>query len=788
MEILASLFDAFVLILDPTLLLFVFFGVVLGIALGILPGLGGIAGMSILIAVLSEYQDAPMIGIAMAIGMIAVIPTSDTFASVLLGIPGSSSSQATVLDGFPLAKKGKAAQALSSAFTSSLFGGILGVIVLTLILAVATSLVTLIRTPAQFMLALFGISLVGILSGRSMLKGFLAAGLGVFVALIGIGPFTRTGRYFGEGSPWLQNLSDWSAKILPQDTTRRKVDGQWVRDENGDKVEFITGFIEEWQSFFETPLKIALVGLALFALPEIVDLLRRNRAIAGDAKLGLGWGQGFMDWWRNRFLSLWNAFIGVIVGIVPGLGGSVVDWIAYGQTKAIVAARGGDISQFGKGDIRGVIGPESANNAKEGGGLVPTLLLGLPGSGSMAIFIGILGLFGLDTGSALFKSIPLDEQFQVSSAIVVTGLVVVFFIAWSLMIANVMGTALCFGLSAPISRITKIPFPALAPFLILVVFFAVYKVSGSQSFYSLTTLLILGGFGVLMKRFEWSRPAFLIGFVLAKPIEKKFNVLVQNIRNAVREAERIATEQAPEASLSFVQKVMAIPRIDLIPIVLISSLIILVVVAGVLMSLREAREARAEGDAREVIPWRLRRPPILFLGLVTAIFAYMTFAPLTWGENIYDLSKQLNNAQLPHFFGLVFFTISLAALIRALIWPGEIELLRDEERSILPNRDMQRGLMTSFLWVAGFPLAVAIFGMWLGALVYVIILLSVLSNLQIWIKGLLVVGSMVLLTLLADLTNPKLPTGAIGRLVPDIESLEPIRDYLEKPQLIGIPK
>ena len=127
--------------------------------------------------------------------------------------------------------------------------------------------------------------------------------------------------------------------------------------------------------FLETPLKIALVGLALFAVPEIVDLLRRNRAIAGGAKLGLGWGKGFMDWWHNRFISLWNAFVGVIVGIVPGLGGSVVDWIAYGQTKAIVAARGGDTSQFGKGDIRGVIGPESANNAKEGGGWSPPYCL-----------------------------------------------------------------------------------------------------------------------------------------------------------------------------------------------------------------------------------------------------------------------------------------------------------------------------------------------------------------------------------------------------------------------------
>ena len=206
------------------------------------------------------------------------------------------------------------------------------------------------------------------------------------------------------------------------------------------------------------------------------------------------------------------------------------------------------------------------------------------------------------------------------------------------------------------------------------------------------------------------------------------------------------------------------------------------------MSIREAREARAAGEGRETLPWRLRRPPLLFLGLVMLIFAYMAFAPLTWGEALYDYSGQLNNAQLPHLFGLLFFAISLAALIRALLWPAELELLRDEERSILPDRDMQRGLMTSFLWVAGFPVAVALLGMWLGALVYVSLILWRLCDLAGWIRVLLAIGAMALLTLLADLTNPSLTLGALGRIVPETALTEPILDYLKKPQLIGIPK
>ncbi|MGB1147292.1 MAG: tripartite tricarboxylate transporter permease, partial [Alphaproteobacteria bacterium] len=236
MDVLLSLLSAFELILQPGVLLYVLLGVVMGIALGILPGLGGIAGMSILIVVLTQFQAEPLAGIAIAIGMIAVIPTSDTFASVLLGIPGSSASQATVLDGFPLAKQGKAAQALSSAFVSSLFGGILGVIVLTIILAFAASIITYIRTPAQFMLAVFGIALVGILSGRSLLKGFLAAGLGLFVGMIGSGSLDGFVRFTGKEYAWIEGISDWTAQFFPHSLSTKNP----------------KGFIEEWQKYLRS--------------------------------------------------------------------------------------------------------------------------------------------------------------------------------------------------------------------------------------------------------------------------------------------------------------------------------------------------------------------------------------------------------------------------------------------------------------------------------------------------------------------------------------------------------
>ena len=137
-------------------------------------------------------------------------------------------------------------------------------------------------------------------------------------------------------------------------------------------------------------LKLVIVGLGVFAVPEIVALLRQDKSISRDSVLGGGWLEGIKDWWRNKLLSTRCAIIGVIVGIIPGLGGSVVDWIAYGHTVQTTK----DKSNFGSGEIRGVIGPESSNNAKEGGGLVPTLIFGIPGSGSMAVFIGAVALLG----------------------------------------------------------------------------------------------------------------------------------------------------------------------------------------------------------------------------------------------------------------------------------------------------------------------------------------------------------------------------------------------------------
>ncbi|MCW1934939.1 tripartite tricarboxylate transporter permease [Pararhodobacter zhoushanensis] len=426
---------------------FLVIGVLVGLVVGILPGLGGIAGMSILLPFL--YGMDPTSALGMLIGMVAVIPTGDTFTSVMMGIPGSSASQATVLDGFPLAKKGEAARALSAAFASSLFGGVIGALVLSVAIVLARPLVLSFSSAELFMLTLFGLSMVAVLSGRSLAKGIAAAGLGLIIGVIGTAPATGELRmtlgidYLYDGIP------------------------------------------------------LVVVAMGLFAIPEIIDLLKRGTAISETTGLGGGWGKGLRDVLRHPWLVARCAGLGCVIGALPGLGGAVVDWIAYSH----VVQTSRDKSQFGKGDIRGVIAPESANNACQGGALIPTLLFGVPGSGSMAVFLGGMVLLGIQPGITLVE----------------TRLDLTYTIIWSLALANIVGAGLCVLLARYVARLTQIPFVYLAPFMIMITMFAAYQ--ATRSIADLVALLVMGAVGLYMRRFGWPRPALLIGFVLAPGAE-----------------------------------------------------------------------------------------------------------------------------------------------------------------------------------------------------------------------------------------------------------------------------
>ena len=427
--------------------LFLLLGTMLGLVVGILPGLGGIAGLSLLLPFV--YGGDPTLVLPMMIGLLAVTNTSDTFPAVLMGIPGTSSAQATIQDGFPLARKGEAARALGAAFSASLLGGIFGAILLTLAIQFARPLILAMGFGEQLMLILLALTMIGMLTGVSALKGLAACGLGLILGSVGAAP--ATGEY---------------------------------------RLDFDTTYLSDG-------VPLVIVGLALFAIPEMVEILRRRTTISSIPRLGSGVLRGFAETLKHIGLVLRCSSIGVFIGALPGLGGSVTNWMAYGH--AVQSAKNRE--EFGKGDIRGVIGPESANNADNGGALMPTLMFGIPGSGSMAVFLGGLILIGIEPGIGMMER-HLDLTFM---------------IVWSLAIANIIGAGTCLMLARPIAKLTLIPFAMLAPFMIVIIYFAAFQ--ATRAWEDLITLFALGVLGMYMKRFGWSRPAFLIGFVLSMRLD-----------------------------------------------------------------------------------------------------------------------------------------------------------------------------------------------------------------------------------------------------------------------------
>lgn len=445
-----DLAGAFGMILSGATPLYLVGGVLLGLLVGILPGFGGSVGLALLLPFV--YGMDQVDGLAMMLGVMSVVATADTFPAVLIGVPGSVSAQATVEDGFPLAKRGEAARALAAAFTASLFGGLFGAVILTMVLQFARPVVLAFGTGEMMMLAVFGLTLVGVLSGTSFLKGLMSSLLGLCVGMIGLTPASNEYR-----------------------------------------MEFEVLYLSNG-----VPLMV--VAIAIFAVPEVVELLRRDAAIAGRARIAGGWRTGVLDALRHRWLVLRCSAIGTLVGMLPGLGGSVIDWIAY----AHAVQSSPDKESFGRGNIRGVLAPESANNAKEGGALVPTLIFGIPGSAATAILLGGMILLGVQPG---IQMVTQEAQ-------------TVYAIIWSLALANIVGAVLCVGLAQPIARLTAIDFRVLAPFLIVLILFAVYQ--SSRAWGDLVAALLIGVLATFMRRYGFSRPALMIGFVLASGLETNF--------------------------------------------------------------------------------------------------------------------------------------------------------------------------------------------------------------------------------------------------------------------------
>ena len=653
---LPALGDAFLTVIQPQHLMYMVAGVLLGLSIGVLPGLGGIAGLSLVLPFMFGMD--PVSGLALMVGLIAVIPTSDTFSSVLLGIPGSSASQATVLDGFPLSRKGQAARALSAAFVSSLYGGILGALVLTMIIFVARPLILAFGLPEMLMITILGMSMVAILAGRIPLKGVVAAGLGILVGTIGAAPAGGSLRMSSYDFPYL-------------------VDG----------------------------LQLVIIGLGIYAIPEVVSLLRQDRAISRSGMLGAGWSEGLRDWWANKWLSTKCAGIGVIVGVIPGLGGSVVDWIAYGY--AVQTAK--DRDQFGQGDIRGVIAPESSNNAKEGGGLVPTLIFGIPGSGSMAVFLGGLALLGMSPGPAMIRQ-DLD---------------ITYTIVWSLALANVVGAGLCVLLSGQIARLTTIRFTLLAPFLFMMIAFAAFQ--SRMSFGDLIALVLVGVIGIFLRRFDYSRPAFLIGFVLSTQAEQFVNMATQIGAARFR--------RSFEAGIDYLVSPITVT-------------LLILTVLSIVIGIRQSKNIRENITTHT----GTKRAPLVFLGLITLYVAIATVDAATvtrFGDKVFPLSV-----------GIVTLLGCLALIARMILRPETDDVFIDMETGG-DDGEAPHSLWGTLAWFFGLLVLTGLFGFIIALAMFFLGFFRLRAGLS-WAMALLFAAvGLGFILFFADLLNRDFPPGLL---------------------------
>ncbi|WP_206956856.1 tripartite tricarboxylate transporter permease [Trinickia acidisoli] len=442
-------------ILQFNRLVFLWFGVLIGLAIGLLPGIGGLTGFALLVPF--TYTMDPYAAFAMLLGMASVITTSDVIPAVLFGVPGHAASQATVLDGLPMTRRGEASRALSACYMSSMFGGLIGAVILAISLPLVRPFVLSIGTPEMLGLTIFGISMVSALSGNAPLKGIVVACFGILIGMIGTNVETGQMRWTGD----LLYLQDGIPKVP--------------------------------------------IILGLFALPELCELAIRRTAIADKVQFSSRQGMmhGVTDSLRNWFLIVRCGGLGAILGAIPGITGAVTDWIAYGH--ALQTSKGAK-DTFTTGDVRGVIAPEAANNAREGGSLVPMLSFGVPGGAAQAILLSALMVHGFIPGPDMLTK----------------HLALTYSMVWSIALANIFGAGLCFLLSGQFAKISTLRYTLILPVIMPIIYVGAFQ--GSRSWGDLFVLLIAGVIGWTMKRLRWARPPLILGLVLGVLMERYMSI------------------------------------------------------------------------------------------------------------------------------------------------------------------------------------------------------------------------------------------------------------------------
>jgi len=350
MSVIQALLEAVALLFTWPTMGYVVFGVLLGIVVGALPGVGAALGMAIVLPLTLPLD--PINAIIILIGMYSGSMYGGSISAILVNVPGTGGAAATTIDGYPMAKKGEAVQALTISATASAIAGLFTVTTLILFSPVLIEIVLAFGSPQYFLMAILGLSMITLVVRGSMIKGLTAGAFGLMLTTVGIAPNSPELRYtFG-------NLGLF------------------------DGIDFIA----------------ALIGV--FAIAEMIKLSSKEGGIADDRFDMSGSALSGVKQTLNKPVLLKSGYIGMLIGAIPGAGATVANFFAYGE--AVRSSK--DAESFGTGDPRGVLAAEASNNGMIGGSLVPTLSFGIPGSAATAVLLGGLLLHGIRPGPDLFDA------------------------------------------------------------------------------------------------------------------------------------------------------------------------------------------------------------------------------------------------------------------------------------------------------------------------------------------------------------------------------------------------
>jgi putative tricarboxylic transport membrane protein len=456
------LFDGLIeglgLILHVQGLIMLALGVLVGLVFGAVPGLGGTTAIALLIPI--TYSMQPEDAMALAGGIMGAVAFGGSISAILLNTPGTAMNAATTFDGYPLAQQGKSGMAIGAAGTASSLGGVFGILILVAIVPIAKELVLAFAPPEFFMLALLGLAAIAASTGGMFLRGLIAGAAGLIMAFVGYDAVSGGERFvFG--------------------------------------VEYL---------FDGIPLVPTLIGL--FAIAEMIRLSIEGGTVVRTKEFSgriVGVWDGVRAVPRHWPTVLRGSALGAFIGAVPGVGGTVASFLAYTMAQQVSKTP----EKFGTGHIQGVIAPESANNAKDGGALIPTLAFGIPGSAEMAVFLGLLVLHGLEPGPLL-----LIEHEGVMFSLIV-----------ALTISCILSTIIGLAAARWLSLITLVDVHILVPAVTAVSLVGAYALDGKIEDVAMT--VIAGILGYLMIKFRFPRVTMVIALVLGDLAERSFHQTMQ---------------------------------------------------------------------------------------------------------------------------------------------------------------------------------------------------------------------------------------------------------------------